>query len=170
MIKLNMRTRKPNRLKDFDYTKNHSYFVTICAKDKHELFGGISLGIMHLSPLGHIVEDALTSIPHIYSDVILHNHVIMPNHIHFILRMCRGDYQSPETSSTSTTQATTQPTLSQIVRLFKRTVSVDAEFSPWQKSFHDHIIRDESGFTKISDYINNNVSTWDNDCFNPKRA
>ena len=36
----------------------------------------------------------------------------------------------------------------------------------WQTRFHDHIIRDQSEMNRIADYIENNPSTWDTDCFN----
>ncbi|WP_231583486.1 transposase [Rufibacter radiotolerans] len=30
----------------------------------------------------------------------------------------------------------------------------------WQRSFHDHIIRDEKGFHNIKEYIENNPANW----------
>ena len=36
--------RKPNRLKDFDYSLDGAYFVTICAKDRRNLFGTVTVG------------------------------------------------------------------------------------------------------------------------------
>jgi hypothetical protein len=33
--------RKPNRLKGYDYSRNGAYFVTICAKDRTEIFADI---------------------------------------------------------------------------------------------------------------------------------
>lgn len=35
----------------------------------------------------------------------------------------------------------------------------------WQRSFHDHIIRDEHDYIKIWDYIANNAYKWNTDCF-----
>jgi REP element-mobilizing transposase RayT len=35
----------------------------------------------------------------------------------------------------------------------------------WQRSFHDHIIRDEKSFDTISNYIANNPSQWERDKF-----
>jgi REP element-mobilizing transposase RayT len=47
----------------------------------------------------------------------------------------------------------------------KRAVSLRIGFSPWQKSFHDHIIRNETDYDRIAEYIENNPATWRNDCF-----
>ena len=30
--------RKQNRLQGYDYIQNGAYFITVCAKDRHELF------------------------------------------------------------------------------------------------------------------------------------
>ena len=35
----------------------------------------------------------------------------------------------------------------------------------WQRSFHDHIIRDEKDYLKIWQYIDENPSKWEQDCF-----
>jgi putative transposase len=35
----------------------------------------------------------------------------------------------------------------------------------WQRSFYEHIIRDEKSFETISDYIMNNPLKWEQDKF-----
>ena len=35
----------------------------------------------------------------------------------------------------------------------------------WQRSFHDHIIRDKYDYDKIWEYIDTNVLKWELDCF-----
>ena len=35
----------------------------------------------------------------------------------------------------------------------------------WQARFHDHIIRDEAEYQRISNYIRNNPANWENDEF-----
>ncbi|HSD06867.1 hypothetical protein [Flavobacterium sp.] len=37
--------------------------------------------------------------------------------------------------------------------------------SNWQERFHDHIIRNESEYYRIENYIINNPKKWDEDCF-----
>ncbi len=38
----------------------------------------------------------------------------------------------------------------------------------WQRSYHDHIIRGEKDYRKISEYIDTNVIRWEKDCFYSK--
>ena len=35
----------------------------------------------------------------------------------------------------------------------------------WQKSYYDHVIRDESDYTRIWNYIDTNPLKWNDDCF-----
>jgi len=60
-------------------------------------------------------------------------------------------------------------TLGVIVNQYKRAVTIRArkihvDFA-WQPRFHDHIIRDERSFQKITEYIINNPLNWSNDQF-----
>ena len=61
-------------------------------------------------------------------------------------------------------------TLGVIINQYKRIVTInarniDADFG-WQSRFHDHIIRNEESFQRISNYIINNPSKWADDKFN----
>jgi len=55
--------------------------------------------------------------------------------------------------------------LQQIVRNLKSYVTRMAGFSPWQKSFHDHIIRDETEYHRIWKYIDDNPTLWTEDLY-----
>lgn len=48
--------RKRNRLPGYDYRQNGAYFITICAKDRHEIFGEIIANL----DTGSDIEDAYT--------------------------------------------------------------------------------------------------------------
>jgi len=37
----------------------------------------------------------------------------------------------------------------------------------WQRSFHDHIIRNDKSLNNIRQYIHTNPATWDKDIENP---
>ena len=43
-------------------------------------------------------------------------------------------------------------------------------FSVFQRSFHDHIIRNERDYQKIWEYIETNPLRWKEDCFYPGQA
>jgi len=87
-----MNVRKTNRLKDFDYSQNGFYFVTICTKNRKQYFGKINDGGMVLNDGGEAAEELWLGIPEHFQDVKLDEHVIMPNHVHGIIIIdCDGD-------------------------------------------------------------------------------
>lgn len=66
--------RKTIRLKDYDYSQNGAYFVTICTKDKKCMLGEIvgtpnGRPFTQLSPYGNVVETAIQNIPQHYENV-----------------------------------------------------------------------------------------------------
>ncbi len=77
----------------------------------------------------------------------------MPNHLHFILFI-----NAPVNSTDS-------PTVSTIVGHMKRWVSKEIGRSIWQRSFHDHVIRNEQDYQMIWKYIDENPYKWTLDCF-----
>ena len=111
--------------------------------------------LVELSEYGRIVQSAIREIPVHYSGVTIENSVVMPNHLHMILAIDCG-------------RLIIAPTVSTIVQQFKRHVSKQIGFSLWQKSFHDHIIRNDRDYSNISEYIDNNPFRWQDDCFYPK--
>jgi len=56
-------------------------------------------------------------------------------------------------------------TLSSIVRAYKSAVSKQLGYSPWQRNYHENIIRNEQSYCKITEYIKNNSQTWEKDKF-----
>lgn len=154
--------RKNVRLKEFDYTSENYYFVTICTDEKKNLFGMAE----NLSFIGKIAKEELLNIPCHYDGIQIENYVIMPNHIHMIIVIGCDNYDSAKKAERSRPF----PTLSQIVGLYKSGVSKRVHLKypnivVWQKSFHDHIIRNEKSFQKITKYIDDNPITWLTDCY-----
>lgn len=41
---MEQRRRKPNRLKDYDYSQNGAYFITICIDDRKPILSRIARG------------------------------------------------------------------------------------------------------------------------------
>ena len=54
------------------------------------------------------------------------------------------------------------------LKQWKGTISKRIRFSPWQKSFYDHIIRDEVDYHRIVEYIDNNPEKWSFDRLYPE--
>ena len=150
--------RKNTRLKDYDYSQNGAYFITICTQDKKHLLGEIvgeenldepSVGANcvrpQLSSSEQMVENEIATLSKIYEGVAVDKFVIMPNHIHMILVIdCEG----------GRTQFV--PTTSRIVKQFKGIITKQIGTSIWQRSYHDHIIRNENEYQEIWQYIDGN--------------
>lgn len=150
---MNFPTRKKNRMDGYDYSLCGAYFVTICTKDKaHILWDNVGADIIRpnenieLSECGKIIDSAINEIPLHYPYVFVDKYVIMPDHIHMII--CIRDRTDGRTMHA--------PTLSGIIAQMKAAVTKKLGFSLWQKSFHDHIIRNEQDYKEISRYIEEN--------------
>lgn len=82
--------RRSIRLKGYDYSADGLYFITICAKDKNHYFGRVIDGKMVLNERGQIVKNEwLNTINIRQGEVILHEYIVMPNHFHAIIEICR---------------------------------------------------------------------------------
>ena len=148
--------RKKNRLTNYDYSQNGAYFITICVNDRKPLLSSITVGAdiirpnnVRLTKIGEIVDFSIKTIPNHYEGVFVDNYVIMPNHIHMIIHI--------ENSGGRMISAPT------IVAGMKRYVSKQIGKSIWQKSFYDHIIRDEYDYQTKWQYIDENPEKWSED-------
>ena len=152
--------RKPARLKGYDYSQDGAYFITICTQDREELFWNVgeTCGFPYtLSAYGDIVNKEIMRIVDIYNETVkVDKYVVMPNHIHLII-VLQSDGR-PQVA----------PTISRVVKQFKGAVSKKIGFTIWQKSFHDHIIRNENDYREIWEYIDTNPLKWEEDCFYQK--
>lgn len=149
-----MPIRKNTRLKDFDYSQNAIYHITICTADKTNILGKVhaekdGTACVGLSDVGFIVNEAVKNIHLHYENITVVNYVIMPNHIHLLLQIDSISGQKNSARSIST-----------VIMQLKRIVSIKAGKSIWQKGFYDHIIRNEIDFEEIYKYIQNNPQKW----------
>lgn len=156
-----IRERKPLRLRQYDYDKPGAYFITVCTKDKRCVLGNIVGGDAHIAPgvelteIGRIVETYLQRIPGIGE------YVIMPNHVHVIVRISATDLrQGPMWAS-----APTGGNVSGWIRSWKTMVTKELGYSIWQRSFYDHVIRNEADYLRISRYIEDNPAKWSEDTY-----
>ncbi|MDR1000035.1 MAG: hypothetical protein LBL96_04425, partial [Clostridiales bacterium] len=68
-------------------------------------------------------------------------------------------------NGTSRTPSPTNAVIPALVSTLKRFTNKDVGFSLWQRSFHDHIIRNECDYGRIAEYIENNPQNWRDDRF-----
>lgn len=73
------------RLKNWDYSADGYYFVTICVKDGRHYFSEVRDFKMYLSEIGAVVKDEWLKTGEIRKNIILDEFVVMPNHIHAII-------------------------------------------------------------------------------------
>ena len=82
--------RRSIRLKGYDYSADGLYFITICTKDRNHYFGRVIDGKMVLNERGQIVKNEWLNTINVRKDeVILHEYIVMPNHFHAIIEICR---------------------------------------------------------------------------------
>lgn len=157
--------RKPFRLATYDYSRNGAYFITICTYKRRELLSHITVG-QGLAPAenkltvyGMIAEQQLIRLADRYPMAKIDKYVIMPNHIHILLSI-----------NAQAAGASPCPTLSDMVCTFKSLTVKDCKrVKPietlFQTSFYDHIVRDETDYQTIWEYIQNNPAKWSEDRF-----
>lgn len=163
------------RLPEWDYRWPGAYFITICTDNHHHFFGRIEDKVMQFSPVGAIADVLWQQLKMHYPNLGLGAFVIMPNHVHGILILPHSPSDAISESqigSATHNMASISPkagSVSSIVRNYKSAVSYHAhrlgyDFE-WQSRFHDHIIRDEESYKRISQYIINNPAKWAEDKF-----
>lgn len=163
--------RKRNRLKDYDYDQAGYYFVTFCTRDRQHYFGQVKDSQVSKSLYGEIADHFWRDIPSHYANVEIDEFMVMPNHIHGIIII------HPAANAVQSPVAITSPMyglLSKVVRAYKEAVTKrihnqfqDNEFG-WQRSFYDHIIRNDIELQYIQTYISQNPLKWELDRDNPE--
>lgn len=124
---------------------------------------------MVLNEYGQIAEKQWNWLAGQYPYVVLHAFVVMPNHIHGIIEINRTVRTGRDLSLRPTNDIKIK-SLSEIMGAYKTTVSKQIHLLgysnfAWQRSFHDHIIRDDQSYDTISNYILNNPQKWGEDKF-----
>jgi len=172
--------RRSVRMPQYDYSDPGAYFITICASRRACTFGEIVNCQVNLSPIGRIVDQCWAEIPSHFENAEIDEFVVMPNHIHGILRIvenagtaCRaptsrhtpvfGQFARPERGSVAT-----------IIRSFKsaatrraRQQGLSKSASIWQRNYYERVVRNEEELARIQKYIIENPLTWELDRENP---
>jgi len=157
--------RKNIRLSGYDYSSAGYYFITICVKDRREMLGKI-VGAASCRPLdppsielseyGEIAQSWIARRSEKYPYVKIDCHVVMPNHFHMILVIqdVNGRHDAAPTTAT----------LGQIMGYYKYQTTKEINIPGfWQRSYHDHIIRDEAEYRRKWQYIDENPARWTED-------
>jgi len=151
--------RKYIRLNGFDYTQTQNYFITIVVHERMQLLSEIINGNLLLNAAGKMISNVIDEFPNRFPNTKIICSIVMPNHIHFVINNEGGHY------------------IPEIIRWFKSVTTVKYIHGVkelgwqsfyktfWQRNYYDHIIRDQNDYNRIVNYIKDNPTKWENDCF-----
>ena len=162
--------RKTIRLPGSEYEAGW-YFVTICTVNRENLLANVKcvVGaddsvrpcdafreyIAVPTSVGVLVQECLERLTNQDDGVFVDKYVIMPNHIHAVICLDGG------------TGGQSRPPLQRIVQRFKsittRKCWALGHKTLWQRSFYDHVIRNEAEYRRIWQYIDDNPAGWAED-------
>ncbi len=118
-----------------------------------------------LSAIGKITEKYINQIGNFYKEVKITKYVIMPDHIHLLLKVQKDEIDFIYPGGTSRTPSPTNYRSNAIIPRFvstlKRFCNKEIGYNVFQRSYYDHIIRDEDDLSNAWGYIINNPSAWD---------
>ena len=157
--------RKPTRLENFDYGENGAYFITICTEHRRNILSTIELSqndvgegspLPHLLPYGKIASKWIEEIPQKYREISVDCYVIMPNHIHLLLSVdCYNGRGNPS------------PTIVAAIGWLKYQITAEINSlrgvvgeKVFQRSFYDHVVRNDDDYKEIYQYIMENPLRW----------
>jgi REP-associated tyrosine transposase len=170
------RQRRSIRLKEYDYSQEGAYFVTICTHKKMSIFEN-----EHISA---IVEKCWLDIPVHFPAVQLDEWVIMPNHMHGIIiindkckatkyytnsvyNVRRGDpmgrpYIRPPGPAPDSVGTIIGQFKSVVTKRINKLLGMPGA-RVWQRNYYEHVIRNEDDLNDIRQYILDNPVKWDID-------
>ena len=181
-------SRKKLRLEGYGYNTAGAYFVTVCTADRKPLLCTIPrVGADdHIGPndpsyhvgaddyigpntqlteIGTVVDKYTRTIPGI------DRYVIMPNHVHMIILISQeGTVWSPSPTceeGTVCSPSYMRTNLQTRIRTWKTLISKELGRSVWQRSYYDHVIRNERDYVEKAQYILNNPAKWCEDQYYP---
>ena len=136
--------RKWPRLRNYDYSAEGFYFITVCTQDRKPILSEIrqtpdGSSEVCLTEYGKIAESYLESMNGI------DKYVIMPNHVHMIIHKTNGKPVSND------------------IRSFKGLTTKKIGHPIWQRYFYDHVIRDKEDYLVKWNYIIENPAKWQED-------
>ena len=143
--------RKPNRWQGFDYGTPATYFLTLCVEGRRCVLCEKDPDIK--TSLGKKIDALIHETVAGYDGIRLLKYVVMPNHIHLLL---------------SIEDLNSAPAITMFVRYFKRLCTKCLGYSLWQRTFYDHVVRNEEEQEMIWNYIDGNPRQWAADKLNPE--
>ena len=176
--------RRSIRLRGYDYSSAGYYFVTVCTQQRRSLYGTVVDAEMQLNDAGRMVEHWWLKLAEKFAEVVLDEHITMPNHFHGIIVIvdCRGaPVCAPSWGETDAVRLPEKRVpLGEIVQWFKTMTTNEFirgvkesgwprfDRKLWQRDYFEHVIRDEKSSNNIRRYIRANPLMWPHDRYNPQ--
>ena len=160
--------RKYPRLKGYNYSQSGSYFVTFCVRDRHALLGRVvstgdqNRSTVELTDLGIEVQQSIEYIQTDDRGVEISKYLIMPNHVHMIITLTGCAPGIAVGHGSPTLQSLVGRIKSYTAKRWNEMCYTD-HLTFWQRSFHEHIIRNKSEYLAICQYIDDNPAKWSED-------
>jgi len=172
--------RRSTRRPGHDYAGGGVYFVTLCVVDRRPLFGTVVHGRMALNDAGRAASACWRAIPDHFPQAALDEWIVMPDHLHGIVRIDGRSMACQAPCHAPTAPAFGRPiagALGTIIGAYKaaatrairgqrglacpRTGLACQAPSVWQRNYYDIIIRDDRALNAIRRYIRDNPAHWD---------
>ena len=166
LMRVMMRGRKNLRLDNFDYASDGYYFITIHTYQNRNMFcnnvgaGPCAGPVLSLNKIGLMIKSIWSEIPNYYPHIDIDEFIIMPNHMHGIV-VISNQHGRPQGGA-----PTKYLSLYDVVPRFKSLTTTryrqltQISWKLWQRSFYDHIIRNEKSLGEIRKYIQGNPVQW----------
>ena len=152
-----------------------TFFVTIQAAFNKTIFGAIVGEKCVLNELGGAVEESLKSLGERYAGVEIDEFVVMPNHVHFIIKI--GVASLCARPKKTGVDGHSKIDLGFVVGRFKSWISkvyrdmvaegkaVDVGATPWQRDFWEKLVTTPEQLEGYRRYIRENPAKWTRDRF-----
>jgi len=159
--------RRSIRLKHYDYSLAGLYFITACSQNHACLFGSIKNDHLLLNDAGMMVEQQWKNLVLRFDNVVLHQFVVMPNHFHGIIEITTKEIDPTGKRNTIGEMVGAFKSLSTYayIQSVKNDNWPSFDKKLWQANFYEHIIRDESCYLQIVEYIETNPLKWRDDSY-----
>jgi len=194
------------RLPGYDYAAPGTYFITVCLNQRirrgqtwqtkgqprgvapagtergydFPTFGLVENGVMVLNDSGKMVQQIWNEMPKYYPGVELGEFIVMPDHIHGIIKINDPPVgATPRGCPYGTNNKPNQnnkkipislPYLMDCFKTMTTTKYINgvktSKWKPfhkrlWQRNYWERIIRNEAEYARIAEYIRNNAVLWD---------
>lgn len=153
---MNQMRRKQLRSYHVDCSRPGVYFITVSTSPRRNYFWlnpnekYDTPECVQLNEIGKTAEKTLRQIPEHDSNINVDAYVIMPDHIHLLLRI-----HVPKTNN-----ETCRKNISTVINQWKGIVTKTIGHSIWQKLFFDHVVRNDEDYENILRYMYNNPLKW----------